>query len=308
LEFEVWATATIDTLPSILRLQVKDKQDKVLASMNLSMAVEQFTRSLYPKPAADDAVRNIFIFGLAGSTKSSFINSCYSMLDSEMHSELATSGGNAERVTTELKGYRLAKISEKLSTKYRLWDTWGVERSNYNRCEFELILTGKASNGWKMEEASLSRLGDNSKPVDARFIQNSVIFFIPAAELETDESDLLKRTQDFMRIATSHQVSSLLVLSKMDALEPLFKTNPSPQIGSVPNRIQKASNLFNLPPNRIFPLKNYQDDRNKNFEIDRLIFKILQAAADVADTHCRRTGNTIKSEEDKRIHNLIFDL
>jgi len=70
----------------------------------------------------------------------------------------------------------------------------------------------------------------------------------------------------------------------------------------------KAALKFNLQPNKIFPLMNYYNESRKNFEIDRLIFKILSTATGIADSHARKHDKTLKSVKDQKVYDLIFDL
>jgi len=191
------------------------------------------------------------------------------------------------------------------ATKYRLWDTWGLERNNYEACEFENIIKGRASNKWKMTDAAMSRIGDIAQLPKSENIQNCVIFFIPMAELDTIDSDLLLKTKDFMKKAVSAKVSCILAITKVDQIVPSFKLNPSLSDKQIITRVDKAAQLFNLAPNRIFPLVNYYANDQKNFEIDRLIFKILSTAAEIADNHAILNPITKKSILDKKYQGLI---
>jgi predicted GTPase len=305
IRLEPIASASIETIPSKLEFILRDKNGTTIKTASWIMEMSDFAGSLYPKNR-DDAVRNILLFGLAGSTKSSFINSAYSMLSQEVMLDIAQSGGHDERVTTELTSYKLANLTNEKTTQYRLWDTWGLETKNYESCEFQNIIRGQASDGWKMVEVNRKRLGDLAQiPVKQNNIQHCVIFFIPMAELDTEGSELLNKTREFMQKATSHGVSSLLVITKVDTLVPAFKDNPSIQSEVVKSKIKKAELLFSLPPQRIFPLVNYHKDTKKNIEIDRLVLSILSIAANMADNYVLTHPTTGGSIQDAKKRSII---
>jgi len=305
MRLEAVSSAIEDTIPSQLTFRLRGSGNQVITTKSWTLSVRDFAGSLYPK-SGDDAPRNIFIFGLAGSTKSSFINSAYSLLSSDVQKGIAVAGGHSERVTTELKSYKLVNLDEQKATNYRFWDTWGLERKNYEGCEFTNIIQGKASAGWTMAQATKSRVGDLVKvPAESKNIQNCVIFFIPAAELDTDGSELLQKTREFMESATEHQVATVLVITKIDVLVPSARQNPNAHNPGIQSRISKACKFFNLPPARVFPLVNYNDETQKNFEIDRLILKVLRTSCQIADSHVQVHPNTFKSPKDKRIFDMI---
>lgn len=80
-------------------------------------------------------------------------------------------------------------------------------------------------------------------------------------------------------------ISSIVVLTKFDTYVKSFPyENPSLKAPEVQNAIQRAANFFNLAPNRVFPLVNYYHEDAKSFEIDRIIYRIVETARNIADT------------------------
>jgi len=301
----VFHGVTIDTLPPTISFQLQDKENKVLTTVHLILQLHKFTQKLYREGKI--APKNILIFGLAGSTKSSFINSCYTLLGSsdEIQREVALSGGSDVRVTTDLKSYRLCDMNTMAVTLYRIWDTWGLERENYASCEFEAIIQGRVSKNVTMD-APISRLGEyHSLPVQADCVKNCIIFFIPAAELDVEDSDLLLKTKEFMHTATKCKTSSVLVITKMDTVVPTFRDLPNAKDAQVENRVRQAVNIFKIEQSRIFPLVNYQKETTKQFELDKLILKILLTAVSIADIHSAKDKNSLKGDEQKKLFDIL---
>ena len=111
-----------------------------------------FTRDLLPlnnRAAKVPAVRNLLLFGPAGSGKSSFVNSCFSMFSSCIQWEIATTGGPKSPVTSKLQSYRVIDVTRRKRSCIRLWDTPGFhETLSYSTQEFLDLLTGEYKSGW----------------------------------------------------------------------------------------------------------------------------------------------------------------
>jgi len=58
----------------------------------------------------------------------------------------------------------------------------------------------------------------------------------------------------------------------------------------ITQKVNRASQLFNLSPNRIIPLMNYLHEVEKQFELDRIIFRLLYVASQVAESGAAKTG------------------
>jgi predicted GTPase len=301
----VYSTSTIDSLSSTLEVNLCASSGEILKRQFFALSMDTFCGDFFRENETAD--RNILLFGLAGSTKSSFINSCYSLLGHEMQPELAQSGGSETRTTTEFRSYRLVDVGRENPTRYRLWDTWGLESANYKNFEFQKILHGLMDNRTPMPK---SRLGnpvaspnnnnsgnDNAKP-------HCIIFFIPAGELDsTSSDDLLSKTLEYVEMATAAGVSCVVAVTKIDTISEAFRTKPAAKNPEVESKINTAALRFHVGSNRVFPLVNYHLESTKSFEIDRVVWKLLNAATKVADSGAKSRGSM--SAKDQRVRSLI---
>jgi len=126
---------------------------------------------------------NVLLFGLAGSGKSSFINSVWTLLSPENSvSTVAAYGGGTSHSTKQLIAYTLP------NTRITLWDTWGLAPDTYQQSELESILSGELPSGWEMQRAV-------SDITNQQFLQelwsskhkrriHSVIFFFPQSLMD----------------------------------------------------------------------------------------------------------------------------
>ena len=96
----------------------------------LKTSADMFLNHLFQNPSKKKA--DILLFGLAGSGKSSFINSAITAMNhTDTPITKAVAGGHEKSVTTDLKSWSLPRIKDKKLCNYRLWDTWGLGPKNY---------------------------------------------------------------------------------------------------------------------------------------------------------------------------------
>ena len=95
-----------------------------------------------PHPNCGSDRINILLFGLAGSTKSSFLNSVFTLLNNNQSQILhkAISGANVNYVTVKLERHKLE------GTNINLWDCWGLTQKTFKGNELDMILDGRVNN------------------------------------------------------------------------------------------------------------------------------------------------------------------
>jgi len=243
---------------------------------------------------------NILLFGMAGSSKSSFINSCYTLLSNKLESQIAQSGGDSVRVTKELVPYRLVAPHNEAPTTLMLVDTWGVEQNvdHYNQGQFELILKGKLPKNWHMKDdvTGSLKLQDNRSSSEI----HCLIIFVPAGELVSGPgkgSFMLSKTKEFCATATRLKIPFIVLLSKIDIQVPAFRANPTANFPDITKLVNQAAQTFAIAPAQVYPLINYYSETEKTFHIDQLTFRILDVARSIAK-NTRLTDN---------LRNIIFN-
>jgi len=231
---------------------------------------------------------NLLLFGMAGSSKSSFINSCFSLLSYELITQLAPSGGSTERVTRCLKPYRLTSdihTPSETGLKLAVYDTWGLESNVdlYAEGQFELILNGQLPAEWKMGASVTGaelQQGNEDKAI------HCLIVFVPAGELASPPggkaSFMVSKTKEFCATATKMKVPFLVLLTKVDQLLPAFRQNPFNTYPEIEKMKIQAATQFGIAQNQVHPLINYYGETSKVFVIDRQIYKIIEIAINIA--------------------------
>ena len=254
----------------------------------------KFSARVFETPATNNAKRNLLVFGLAGSGKSAFINSCLTLLASVSNTPktIAVAGGDDVRVTTELKSWRLADVDIKQFSEYRMWDTWGIEsgtgpqRQNlYANQQFEEIIAGQKASGWTLAQAERDnyREFENYRPgqVNPELQQLCVVFFLPAANIDIVDDPMTNKLKEFVVKATKRGVPSVVVLSKMDLVVPDFANGIVTP--AVKTYVDNAAKTFSLPSFRVLPLVSYHSQSNRTFAIDKVIATALLTILQVTD-------------------------
>jgi predicted GTPase len=249
-----------------------------------------FARQFLPENPAAPPV-NILLFGMAGSSKSSLINGMYTMLGRYpvVVKEAAKAGGNTVRVSTELKRYRLAPFDQNmkpepaLMSHIRLWDTWGLEtKENYAGVIFEDILNGAHDKDISIQAGETVARRSSVGTPNPEFRKHCVIFCIPASEVVEAETPMKAKTVTFMNRCSDQNVRVILAITMVDRhLKTIKRNEPLRKQTGVPELIQKGALAFNLPANRVFPVINYTEERQRLWSIDVNYFELLAAAAEV---------------------------
>lgn len=180
--------------------------------------------AFFTKQLADqcEAGTNILLFGLAGSTKSSFVNSCLSLLSDRIMNSAAV-GGSSTHITQKLLAYNLADLDPAI--KCTLWDTWGLTPTTYQGTELEDILLGKLPSGYSMHKAvsnsseTLVALSDTEN-FKARRI-HSIIFFIPGATVldpSLHSSAFMQQSIRALNSIIQKGYNPIILLTKVDEL------------------------------------------------------------------------------------------
>jgi len=296
LRLEVYSTANITTLPESIVVSLWDNNGTKRASIGPTFEMYYFSDALLEKGEK----LNILLFGLAGSSKSSFINSCYSLFSPKIVTQIAHSGGAIDRVTKEMKPYRMIRdVMGVHGTPepgfFSLIDTWGLEQNEdyYREGQFELILQGRLPKGWQMGQAVTG--ANIVEEVKTNEAVHCVVFFVPVGELTApqNQSFMLRKTKEFCATATRMHIPFLVAISKMDMVLPAFRDDPSKTYPEAEKIVMQAAQQFSIAPSQVYPLINYTKETDKVFALDKQTYKILHTAYSIAKN--RRLPASTKS-------------
>jgi len=270
LEMKVKGGVIIDDLPELMQFQFQGQ------TTSFTHTLVDFTKEMFsylPASGCGSKQLNICLFGIAGATKSSFLNSVLTLMSKETKPVFkAVAGGVRHHVTQEIGRYEIAP-------NIRIYDTWGLTKDTYTGKELDLLLQGVLPPGYEMHDAITDELIEQGTA--NRFIRkiHSVLFFLPQAAL-ADPNQMATRKllqENFEAISRKAGLNPLLVLTRVDEISGIRKdcTKKYTELESIK---QRASQLLNIIPARVEYNINYLEEKKRAFHIDKMTYIILEDA------------------------------
>jgi len=246
----------------------------------------------YPSPSDSVPTLNLLMFGVMGAGKSSFINSVVTSLHSEMLL-IAPVGGQDDQFTKELKQFLLSEIKAVKNCQIAIWDTWGVDDTNY-QCDFLLkLLSGEIPNGFKMEKVHVTP--GNTPSVEQKEEKgermHGVFLFVPLGILEDQEKT--NRVKEILKHTNYMGMTATLIVTRADTVADADKFK------------RDIALKFNLPLFRVNTVSNYVEEREKDFKIDKRTLWIFSEGVKRAQTYydyyCRPPSVSRSPSRDEKL-------
>ena len=115
-----WSNVTISSFPSSIKLVMYDRNNTQIFCKYLSLRVSKVTKEFF-----DFKNTNLIVYGLAGSSKSSFLNTLLYMLNLEGKMiKFFREGAGSDHCNSELRMNFLRDLSNEQKTNIAMWDTW----------------------------------------------------------------------------------------------------------------------------------------------------------------------------------------
>ena len=216
---------------------------------------------------------NILITGFMGAGKSSFINTCATLMsrgDNVLY-EVAV-GGSSEHNTTEYAPLQLE------GTKIQLCDTWGMDGENYADGELELSVDGMLPMGGFSIDTDLKKreiyeqILRNASTRGRRMV-HAVLFFVPFALL--DDNNLMAFMNQQLKKIKQRGHNAHVIVARLDEAVPQLRDTPNGSFAEVEQYRMKASQALGVPPALVRYMVPYTKEQERSFEIERLCYGIL---------------------------------
>jgi putative ribosome biogenesis GTPase RsgA len=240
-----------DEIPDQLIPEPKDYQ-------KLGFGRLKFTET---KEITKGKLTNILIIGPLGSGKSSFINTLSCATGGRP--EIARVSADRDHGTDKLQKYPIKDSS------IFLWDCWGFSSKNFDGVMLNEILDGHFQSGKNMFSGFSPNSGDfNRHPNSSQAIHN-VIFVLAATDLDNN-TDFKDKIKEFADILFKKDFNPVVVITKIDLLDSTLARAPERVYSSkiISKAMYKASKLSGVSLNKIFPLKNYHFEQDRNIVME----------------------------------------
>jgi predicted GTPase len=223
---------------------------------------------------------NILMFGTAGASKSSFVNTVLTMLqdpDATKISRVAEMGGTAGHATRKLHCFQVSNTIP--DVKFNLWDTWGVDRKAYTKDIVDNLVDGKLPKDWSMThsfEKYKERFDAMGEKVQTQM--HAIVFFVPQAMLTDLDDEETARIQDMFRSLIAKLYNPLVILSKVDEVCPAIRDDPLATVKEVEDLRKQCATVFKIGLNSVRYTVNYTDEEKRTFGIEALAYENIESA------------------------------
>ncbi|XP_053387451.1 interferon-induced protein 44-like [Mercenaria mercenaria] len=244
----------------------------------------------------------ILLLGPVSAGKSSFLNTVAS-IDTGRMSQITVAAGSSSSTTSALKKYRPA---EKLKN-FCILDTMGVEDSDQgglNLKDVVYVVKGNIPPDYKFNPASPIDEGNKdfrSDPNNKEKI-HCVVFVSDANVIgQNNISDAtrakIKALQDELKVI---DIPRIVLLTKIDVLCKLVEADienvyKSPKVEEA---VRLAQELYYIPEQNIFPVKNYENEMEMDFKKDILPLLALRQMINVGTDFFRSSSAARDDDEE----------
>jgi uncharacterized protein YegL len=270
--YDLALDAYLAFLPELIEFTIVDSANKDITCdcTGFFLNLEDFAGDVLTyKPPQDLELVNIMTFGPPGVGKSLFVNSMCSTLSDHIHN-LAIVAGQKKAGGKTLQKFQLNEIPGFEQTPIVLFDLPGVEETNFQGEELNQYLDGLVNN--KQTVVYQTVKGIKFTPHEALAQRMHVVAFFVHPSLDEATMELL--VTYYTKITTDKKSKVIIIISHSDTV---LETDRRAQMH---NDVCKR---FSIDPSNVFFLENYVDVKDKQFNIDRNVLRILLALIDKAD-------------------------
>ncbi|KAF3850352.1 hypothetical protein F7725_020071 [Dissostichus mawsoni] len=227
----------------------------------------------------------IFLHGLLGAGKSSFLNSVNSVLQGRMCLQALVGNSSSDSCTKKHTTHKFNHGNQDTFYPFVINDNMGLKnncsRSNRNNHvrDIEQALKGHVSEGYTFNpECRISMDGPflNLKP-RANDKVHVLVFVIDANKFSQINEKAVEMLQDIRDEASRLDIPQVALLTKIDEFCPEIQKD-----------MNEVSTRVGIPVNCILPVKNYSEELDLNSDTDALILSALKHILLLGNDHLNK--------------------
>jgi len=261
--------ASIDSVNSQLTVFLNAGGFWNLAKTTFSLSFSYFNLGLASEFKGSNF--NILVFGPVGSGKSSWIQTCLTMLHkgNNILKNVCGIGGSSGHVTTTLRKIPLPDGLGGIS------DTWGLALDTYRRDELSFIVKGRLPSKWDMKDDFAKLTTEIEQTAENRQTE-SVIVLVPVGTV-VDPKELKNLREQIPKLVSQH-LNPVILLAFADTIDKSIRGNPNRPSKKIKDLMVQVAQALSIPLMMVFPCVPYSVESSRSFEIERLTYIILHSA------------------------------
>ncbi|XP_052802964.1 interferon-induced protein 44-like [Mya arenaria] len=233
-------------------------------------SLKEEVKGIQPPEELDVPHFNILLIGPLGSGKSSFCNLVSSVFRGRI-SHRARVGGDSDISTTTM--FTPYTFGDKASLQ--LYDTRGLaETDTLDLTQCNHMLEGNVPDFYEMASTSLISNDDADFQHWPKLSNKThcVVFVLDGSTVDDISTPMLHKLKTYRNLLNRKEIPQAVLVTKIDKLCDKTDANVSSTFLSqtVKEVVEKVSELFKIPRNNIWPIKNYEEEVESDENINIL--------------------------------------
>lgn len=240
-------------------------------------------------PEANMKAANILVVGQIGGGKSSLLNTIATAYSKVVVTHKADAATDETSATKKLRCISIKDEKNNEELKVKFYDTMGLESEDTGvKTEtLKYVLDGHIKKDGDLENFDAEKFRQNP---ELKHRMHGIVYLIHGNNFGLMDETAIDKIKNIWKYARGQDppIPSIVILSAIDVACPLVakKTSKVFQSEEIKEVVNNVSKVMGIPPNRIYPQRNYCDQQVKDIEVDYLTAINVKQILTMAREYC----------------------